>query len=110
MKRCLVILLVAVLLFPIISSASIDSEMQKLTHYAEQYETGNIDYVQLLIYSSATREALNEMLGASGKEFGGVLLMFLKKISNWAGMPRSVLLLFSIISAELTLIFSSFFS
>jgi len=42
--------------------------VQKLTHYAEEYETGNIDYVQLLVYISSVREDLNEGLGAVGKD------------------------------------------
>jgi len=56
-----------------VSATSIDDEFKKLANYAEEYETGNLDYVQLLIYSSAVREKMNEDLGATGKEIGGVL-------------------------------------
>lgn len=73
MKRWIILFLILILLFPIISSASIDSEVKKITYYAREYETGNINYVQLLIYTSAIREKLNEELGAKGKEYGGIL-------------------------------------
>jgi len=74
MKRGGLVLLLAFILFlPIISSSSIDSEIQKVTSYAEDYETGNINYVQLLVYTSSSREKMNNILGASGKEYGGIL-------------------------------------
>jgi hypothetical protein len=61
------------LLFPIISANSVGSELQRVTHYAEEYETGNINYVQLLVYLGSVRESLNELLGATGREYGGIL-------------------------------------
>ena len=73
-KRYVLILILAILLIPtIFASTSIDSEIQKATHYAEEYETGNINYVQLLVYISAVRENLNELLGVVEKEFGGLV-------------------------------------
>jgi hypothetical protein len=57
----------------IILASSIDNEMQKITHYAEEYETGNIDYIRLMLYLSSAREGLNEILGASGREMGGIV-------------------------------------
>ena len=60
-------------LFPIISATTIDSEIQKLTHYAEEYETGNIDYVQLLVYLSSARQNLNELVGVVSQEEGGIV-------------------------------------
>ncbi|MDP2925185.1 MAG: hypothetical protein Q8N99_02320 [Nanoarchaeota archaeon] len=62
-----------IMLSIMVSAASIDSEIKKLTNYAGEYETGNINYVQFLIYSSAVRENMNEVLGATGKEMGGIL-------------------------------------
>ena len=47
--------------------------MQRVTHYAEEYETGNIDYVQLLLHINSVREGLNELLGVKHKEEGGLL-------------------------------------
>ena len=66
-------LILCILSVPIISAVSVDSEMKKITHYAEEYETGNIDYVKLMLYLSSARESLNEVLGATGKEIGGVV-------------------------------------
>ena len=54
-------------------SPEIKNEIQKLTHYAEEYETGNINYVQLLVYMSSIRENLNEILGVVSREHGGIL-------------------------------------
>lgn len=71
MRRWLVVLTLLVLLFPIIS-ASIDSEIKKITHYAEEYETGNINYAQLVVKISSARQRLNEILGAIDIE-GGLL-------------------------------------
>ncbi len=63
-------------LFSLVSAASsyedIESEMKKLSHYAEEYETGNIDYVRLLLYITSIRENLNEKLGATSKREGGI--------------------------------------
>jgi len=76
-KRLLVCLILASFIFSLfsvlVSASSIDSEIQKLTNYAQDYETGNINYIQLLIYSSAVRGKMNEVLGATDKEMGGVL-------------------------------------
>ncbi|MFZ5955653.1 MAG: hypothetical protein ACOYT4_04455 [Nanoarchaeota archaeon] len=68
-------LIILVILFSIsfVMSSGIDSEINKLTNYAEEYETGNINYVQFLIYSSAIRQRMNVELGALDREHGGVL-------------------------------------
>ncbi len=73
MKKRGITVLTLVLLLSLfsVSATSIDSEIQKLTNYAQEYETGNINYVQFLVYSSAVREKMNEVLGATGKEMGG---------------------------------------
>jgi len=73
MKKALTFAFLLVLGISLVSSASVDSEIQKLTKYAEDFETGNINYVQLLVYSSAVREQINEKLGVTNKEMGGVL-------------------------------------
>ncbi len=56
-----------------VSTASVDDEFKKLAHYAGEYETGNIDYVQFLVYTSSIKGKINEVLGAAGKEIGGIL-------------------------------------
>ena len=87
MKRGVLILFLAFVLFiPVVSSGSIDSEIQKITSYAEDYETGNINYVQLLVYTSSVREKMNNVLGASEKELGGVLKQ--QQIQSVLGEPN----------------------
>lgn len=71
-----VFVLVLILLFVInlnFASSAVDSEIQKITDYAEDFETGNINYIQLLVYSSAVRERVNAALGATNREMGGIL-------------------------------------
>jgi len=85
MKRGLIFLLTFILLVPIIYASSVDSEIQKLTYYAEEYETGNINYVQLRVYMSGVKENLNEILGARGKQEGGVLKQ--EQIEKVLGKP-----------------------
>ena len=55
------------------STPTIESEINKLTHYAEEYETGNIDYAKLVVYAGAVRESLNEIAGVVDKNEGGIL-------------------------------------
>ncbi len=77
-KRGLIIVLVLFLLVfstgvYAVSTASVDDEFKKLAYYAGEYETGNIDYVQFLVYTSSIKGKMNEILGATGKEMGGIL-------------------------------------
>ena len=69
----LTILLVSLILIPLVLGNSLDDEVKKLTHYAEEYESGNINYAQLLIHISSVREELNGMLGVVSKDYGGIL-------------------------------------
>ncbi len=69
-----IILVMLLLVFPaIVSAASIDDEFKKLANYAGEYETGNINYVQFLVYASSIKGKMNEVLGATGKEMGGIV-------------------------------------
>ena len=52
-------IVVVLLILPIILATSINDEIQKITHYAEEYEVGNIDYVKLLVHIAASRESEN---------------------------------------------------
>ncbi len=72
-KRFEIIVFILLISLPFILSQSVDSELKKLTHYAEDYEAGNIDYARLLIYSSNVRESLNEILGVVNRDEGGIL-------------------------------------
>ena len=56
-----------------VSAASVNDEFKKLAYYAEEYETGNIDYIQLLVYTSSIKGKMNEVLGAAGREMDGIL-------------------------------------
>ena len=87
MKKVLisVLILLFVLNLGFVSSGSIDDEFKKLANYAGEYETGNIDYVKLLVYSSAVRQKMNEVLGATGKEMGGVLKA--DQLNSFLGEP-----------------------
>ncbi|MBU4069705.1 MAG: hypothetical protein KJ646_01875 [Nanoarchaeota archaeon] len=71
MKKRVISLILILLILPFVLASSIDSEMQKITYYAEEYETGNIDYVKLMLYLSSAREGLNEILGVRSKDLGG---------------------------------------
>jgi len=78
-------LLLVFLLIPVLSAGSIDNEIQKITHYAEEYETGNINYVQLVLYMGSTRQKLSEALGAVSMEEGGLFNQ--EQIENALGKP-----------------------
>jgi len=60
--------------------------MQKVTYYAEEYEIGNINYVQLIVYLSSIRENLNEIMGVVEKSEGGLLKQ--EQIRNVLGEPE----------------------
>ncbi|MBU3923571.1 MAG: hypothetical protein KJ592_01525, partial [Nanoarchaeota archaeon] len=76
-KQVTIIILLSLLLLPTVlatdSSKTVDSEMQKLTHFAKEYEVGNIDYAQLMIYVSSARESLNEIVGVTNRDMGGIV-------------------------------------
>jgi hypothetical protein len=79
-------ILLGLSLFPTILANSVDSEMQKITHYAEDYETGNIDYIRLMLHLSSARGGLNEILGATRKEMGGIVKQ--DKLTEVLGEPN----------------------
>ncbi|MDO8460048.1 MAG: hypothetical protein Q7S74_02995 [Nanoarchaeota archaeon] len=89
-KRVFIVLTNLILSLFLISSVlavsnSADSEIKSITHYAEEYEIGNIDYVKLLVYISASKQNLNEILGATNQQMGGVLKQ--EKIREILGEP-----------------------
>ena len=87
-KRGFIWFFIALILFllpQLILASSVDEEIKKITHYAEEYETGNINYVQLLLHTSSVRQNLNELLGATEKEMGGVLKQ--EQIKATLGLP-----------------------
>ena len=72
-KRVLILFLLVLSILPIVSAGSVDSEMQKITHYAEEYETGNIDYVKLRIYLDSAKAGLNQIMGSKSAFMGGIV-------------------------------------
>ncbi|MFH1522177.1 MAG: hypothetical protein ABIF18_04435 [archaeon] len=90
MKKLVVFITLLFVLVPCVlaspDSSDIDSEMQKLTHYAKEYEVGNINYVQLMIHISAVRESMNELLGVTNRELGGVVRQ--EELENALGKPN----------------------
>ncbi len=72
-NRLLVSAFILFILFPILSASSVEDEIQKITHYAEEYETGNINYVKLQLYLSSVKQNLNGLLGVSDREDGGLM-------------------------------------
>jgi hypothetical protein len=87
MKKLVIFATLFLIIFSLISvSATIDSEMQKVTYYAEEYETGNINYAQLLVYLSSAHQTLNSLLGATNQEYGGILKQ--EQIENILGKSQ----------------------
>ncbi len=85
MKKVIIFFLFFVFLLSIISAVSIDSEIQKITYFAEEYETGNLNYVQLLVKISSVRQNLNKLLGAINFE-GGILKQ--EQLKSFLGKPQ----------------------
>lgn len=85
MKKVGVLIIFTCLLLTTISAVSVDSEFQKITHYAEEYEIGNLNYVQLLVKISSVRQNLNEKLGSIDFE-GGILKK--EQMRDFLGVPQ----------------------
>ncbi len=81
---CCFIFLLGVLSFA--DSFPVDDEIKKLTKYAEDYESGSINYAQLVVYISSVRQNLNEELGAVSMEEGGLFKE--QQIESALGEPR----------------------
>jgi len=89
LKRGMFVLLVAVMLvLPIVSAAGLQDEIKKITHYAEEYETGNINYVKLMVHTAASRENINKLMGAKELEDHGGQVATAAEIKNILGEPN----------------------
>src|SRR3989344_4548916 len=73
MKKEAFLLLIFLALIPSITSQSIETPIQKITYHAEEYETGNINYAQLIVYTSTLSKDLAEEMGAVSQEHDVVL-------------------------------------
>ena len=61
-KRVIVLFMILLVLVPIALAQSIENPIKKVTHHAEQYEVGNINYAQLIVYiTSLSQEIAEEM-------------------------------------------------
>ncbi len=67
------VLLCSLLIATASAVGTVEDELKRVTFYAQEYETGNINYVQLMVYISASKQRMNELLGATNKEMGGTL-------------------------------------
>lgn len=84
-KFLLFLLILSVFLLPTVSTAEISSQgvntaeiedtLNSIAHYAEEYEVGNINYLQLNVYGYKIRSDLNLLLG------GGIG-------ENWGRIPK----------------------
>jgi hypothetical protein len=62
-RNYFLVLGILIVIFPVVSADSVDQEIDELLFYAEQYELGNINYLELTLYSSLTRSRVNSLLG-----------------------------------------------
>ncbi|MCK4997816.1 hypothetical protein KAS08_05945 [Candidatus Pacearchaeota archaeon] len=88
MKKIGVLFLFSILFVFSVSAGSIDEEFQKLTHYAEEYEIGNINYPQLIVGIASARGKLSEMFGAVNMFEGGLLRQ--EEIEKILGSPSDM--------------------
>lgn len=67
MKRvwCLVIIGLLLLIPSIFAADSFNNEIKKITYYAGEYETGNINYAQFLVYSNSIIGKIDEVIGTA---------------------------------------------
>ncbi len=55
------------------ATLSVEQEIKRLAHYAQEYEIGNINYAQFSVYLASVQEHLNAALGASRGRHDSVL-------------------------------------
>ncbi|MDP7140950.1 MAG: hypothetical protein QF362_02915 [Candidatus Woesearchaeota archaeon] len=62
MVKKILLVLIILLIIPISYAESIDSKINSIVKYGEQYEMGQISYLQMIVHSNALRQEINEML------------------------------------------------
>jgi len=60
--RKVLLILVILLILPIVYADSIHDKINSIVKYGEQYEMGQISYLQMIVHSNALRQEINEML------------------------------------------------
>ena len=88
MKSKIIISLLIILLIPLTSAQTVDAEISHLIGYAEQYEMGNIDYLELLIQGSLTRNKVNKILGSFNQEERGPSGITADAAEQFFGVPK----------------------
>ena len=85
MKREVLVLLFFLILVPIALAQSIENPIQKITYHAEEYETGNIDYPQLVVQIASSREEISKIMGATS--FGHDEVLKAEQLESALGKP-----------------------
>ncbi|MEK6915319.1 MAG: hypothetical protein AABW89_02140 [Nanoarchaeota archaeon] len=78
-------LLSSIFLSNLISAQSIDSSIKKMTNVAEQYETGSINYAQLIVYMSSLSKEMAIIMGADSGQHDQTLKQ--EQLENALGSP-----------------------
>ena len=79
MQKRVILASISLVLIVLVSSSfaiaanSVEQEIQRLAHYAQEYEIGNINYAQFSVYLASVQEHLNEAMGASQRDHEDIL-------------------------------------
>ncbi|MEK6855335.1 MAG: hypothetical protein AABX73_03890 [Nanoarchaeota archaeon] len=84
-KEALVLFLALVILIPSVLADPIDEIIKKVTYQSEQFEAGNINYAQLIVYTTSLRLDLTKEMGATSQEHDPVLK--LEQLEKALGKP-----------------------
>jgi len=87
MKKGVIIFFILVML-PCVAASSVDEEISSLIYYAEQYELGNINYLELKVQTSLIRENVNSLLGSFKWEEHGPSGITAEAAESYFGQPR----------------------
>jgi hypothetical protein len=85
MKKIIIILAIFLLL-PLAMAQTVDESISNLVANAEQYELGNINYMELVAYNGIVRENINQELGSVHQE-DGPSAVSLESIEDYFGTP-----------------------
>lgn len=91
MKNTVIVLMAFILTFITLTftlAQSFEAPIQEITHYAEEYETGNINYAQLVVHLTSSREELAEVMGA--KAMGHDAVLKTEQLEKALGKPTEL--------------------
>lgn len=72
---------------PFVTADSVDGEISQLVSYAEQYEVGDLEYLELLVQASLIRENVNEILGSFRWDEHGSQGITAEAAEQYFGLP-----------------------